>query len=111
LKGGTVVGGTKQPHDYNPYVDEKARETMLANAAEMYPPIITNGLPPNQGGFQVIGDIVGRRPSRNGGPRVEAEVKDGKTVVHAYGLGGSGIEMSWGVAAEVVRLVEEHREK
>ena len=104
-----MVGGTKQPNDYNPYVDEKTRETILEKAAKMYPPIITNGLPPNGGGFQVISDIVGRRPSRNGGPRVEAEVLDGKTIIHAYGLGGSGIEMSWGVAVEAVRLVEEHK--
>jgi len=106
-----VVGGTKQPNDYNPYVDKKTRETILEKAAQMYPPIITNGLPPNKGGFQVISDIVGRRPTRNGGPRIEAEVLDGKTIVHAYGLGGSGVEMSWGVAAEAVRLVEEHNEK
>lgn len=106
-----MVGGTKQPNDYNPFVDEKTRETILEKAAKMYPPIITNGRPPNDGGFHVISDIVGRRPSRNGGPRVEAEVKDGKTIVHAYGFGGSGIEMSWGVAAEVVRLVKDHKEK
>ena len=111
MNGGTVVGGTKQPNDYNPYVEDKTRKTILENAAKMYPPIITNGRPPNDGGFQVISDIVGRRPGRNGGPRVEVEVTGGKTIVHAYGMGGSGIEMSWGVAAEVVRLVEEQKEK
>ena len=56
----------------------------------MEPSLITNGLPPNEGGFKVIGDIVGRRPTRTGGPRVEVEKLDrGRIVVHAYGLGGS----------------------
>jgi hypothetical protein len=108
LNGGTIVGGTKEPNDYNPYVDPKSREEFLERAAQMYPPIITNGLPPNEGGFNVISDIVGRRPSRTGGPRVAAEVSGDKVFVHAYGLGGRGYETSWGVAAEVLRLVKEH---
>ena len=74
----------------------------------MEPSIITNGLPPNEGGFEIIADIVGRRPTRRGGPRVELEGLGDKKIVHAYGLGGRGYETSWGVAAEVLRLVEEH---
>jgi hypothetical protein len=75
----------------------------------MGPSLITNGLPPNEGGFIVIGDIVARRPTRIGGPRVEVEKLDrGRMAVHAYGLGGRGYETSWGVAKEVLRLIEEH---
>jgi hypothetical protein len=40
--------------------------------------------------------------------RVEAEAKDTtwgvKHVVHAYGAGGRGYELSWGVANEVADL-------
>jgi len=43
--------------------------------------------------------------------RVETEKKDTtwgvKHVVHAYGAGGRGYELSWGVADEVVELVKE----
>lgn len=46
---------------------------------------------------------MGRRPAREGGLRLEVEgVADGKTVVHAYGAGGRGFELSVGVAEDVV---------
>ncbi len=44
------------------------------------------------------------RPFRGAGPRLEAEVIDGKRVVHNYGHGGSGWSLSWGCAAEAVEL-------
>jgi hypothetical protein len=43
--------------------------------------------------------------------RVETESKDTtwgvKHVVHAYGAGGRGYELSWGVASEVAELTKE----
>lgn len=58
------------------------------------------------GSVRVLQDIVGRRPARHGGARLEREeVAPGKTVVHAYGLGGRGYELSWGVAETVASLV------
>lgn len=30
------------------------------------------------------------------------------TIVHAYGVGPAGYQVSWGVAKEVAELVEEH---
>lgn len=68
-------------------------------------------LPPNDGGFHVLFDIVGRRHTRHGGPRVMAEDVGNKTDVHAYGIGGSGFEASWGIVGEVLRLVEKNRPK
>jgi len=57
----------------------------------------------------VIRDIVGRRPAREGGMRIEIErIADGKTVVHAYGAGGRGFELSVGVAEDVVDLMFEN---
>lgn len=60
----------------------------------------------------VISDIVGRRPTRHGGMRIEIEErriphpnKDMNcSVIHAYGAGGRGYEISWGVANEVLTL-------
>lgn len=41
--------------------------------------------------------------------RIEAErVADGKMVVHAYGAGGRGFEISVGVAEDVVELMFEN---
>ena len=70
LNGGTIIGGSKEPHDWNPYVDTSTRENILLRAAKMYPPIITNERPPNSGGFEILANIVGRRPSRRGGVRI-----------------------------------------
>ena len=82
------------------------REKILARAAKIYPPLLQNGLSAKAGGFQVLSDLVGRRPTRRGGPRIEREILDEKVVIHAYGVGGAGYEMSWGIAAEVLRLVQ-----
>lgn len=73
----------------------------------MYPDILGP-----EGKFQVIRDIVGRRPARDGGLRLEPEVlaaapgsTQGQVVIHAYGAGGRGIELSWGIADEVLKMV------
>jgi glycine/D-amino acid oxidase-like deaminating enzyme len=82
----------------------------LAKAAQMYPAILDDK--DGRGSkFHVIRDIVGRRPTRNGGFRLhteEMELSHRRHVkvklIHAYGAGGSGYELSWGVAKEVARL-------
>lgn len=51
----------------------------------------------------VIRVIVGHRPFRAAGFRVESERFDDKTVVHNYGHGGGGISLSWGSSALAVR--------
>ena len=48
--------------------------------------------------------LVGLRPYRPAGFRVQAERLDGKTVVHNYGHGGAGITLSWGTSQLAVHL-------
>lgn len=68
----------------------------------MYPAILNE-----DGQVDVVRDVVGRRPAREGGLRLEIErVGDGKDIVHAYGAGGRGFELSWGIAGEVVDMVD-----
>jgi glycine/D-amino acid oxidase-like deaminating enzyme len=47
---------------------------------------------------RVIRTVVGLRPFRQAGFRVEVERLDQKVVVHNYGHGGGGITLSWGTA-------------
>lgn len=104
LEGGTIIGGTKQPHNWDPNPSLQTRETLLRNAAKWFPFTEESG-----GRFDVIRDIVGRRPAREGGVRIEVEEVDvdglqGR-VVHGYGAGGRGYELSWGIARDVAALV------
>lgn len=83
-------------------MDTRAR--LLANAAKWFP--FTEE---SRGQFDVIGDIVGRRPAREGGMRIEAEeLAGGRMVVHVYGAGGRGFELSRGVAEDTAALMVEH---
>ncbi|XXH05565.1 hypothetical protein Hte_011997 [Hypoxylon texense] len=118
--GGTIIGGTKEPHDWNTEPAVKTREVLLSAAAGLN----LTGLPLNAAregnpldDFRVIRDVVGRRPTREGGMRLELEQREGhagdgkrlgRHIVHAYGAGGRGYEMSWGVAADVAKLVLAH---
>lgn len=99
--GGTIVGGTKEPDNWDAEPSLEVREKLLKDFAATYPPILGES-----GEYRVLKDIVGRRPTRKGGMRLEKEgAGDGRTIIHAYGLGGRGYEMSWGVAEGVVELL------
>jgi len=99
--GGTVIGGTKEPGDWNPHPDPATRRRLLDNFKRYYPKVLAG-----KDDLTVVRDIVGRRPAREGGMRLEPEVvAGGKTIVHAYGLGGRGFELSWGVAEAVAAIL------
>ncbi len=52
---------------------------------------------------RVLTERVGLRPFRKSGVRLEREkLRDGRTVIHNYGHGGSGFTLSWGCAHQVL---------
>ncbi|KAK7743625.1 hypothetical protein SLS53_004160 [Cytospora paraplurivora] len=100
FEGGTVIGGTKEPDNWDTEPSQEVRERLCRNFVATYPSIADES-----GSVRVLKDIVGRRPARHGGARLEREEgAPGKTIIHAYGLGGRGYEMSWGVAETVASL-------
>src|SRR5258706_8156949 len=56
---------------------------------------------------RIIREVVGLRPYRPEGFRVEAERIGEKLLVHNYGHGGAGITLSWGTASLAVDLLSE----
>lgn len=103
LDGGTIIGGTKQPHNWDPHPSAETRAALLANASKWFPFTSESG-----GKFDVIQDVVGRRPAREGGMRIEIEkIAEGRSIVHSYGAGGRGYELSRGVAEDTTALMLE----
>jgi D-amino-acid oxidase len=89
--GRVVVGGAALPPD-DETPDAQVAEEILARAIAVEPRLAD---------ARVLGREVGWRPVRPS-PRVEV---DDRGVVHAYGHGGVGVTVSWGVADEVVGLI------
>lgn len=118
FNGGTIIGGTKEPQDWRSEPDLSTRNQLLAAGLALKPyaqPIASQDGAKGADTVGIISDIVGRRPTREGGMCLEVESRDvadrdtargGRTgwVIHAYGAGGRGFEMSWGVAEEVTEM-------
>ena len=60
---------------------------------------------------RVIRTTVGLRPYRPSGFVLRAERLDGKTLVHNYGHGGSGMSLSWGTAFMAAEMAGEREER
>ncbi|KAL2158836.1 hypothetical protein VTH06DRAFT_4028, partial [Thermothelomyces fergusii] len=57
--------------------------------------------------YDIVQDLIGIRPLRPAGVRVEKEDIGGQKVVHAYGTTIGGYIHSFGLAEEAARLVGE----
>ena len=86
----------------------KAADSIINRCTKLYPEL-------HQGkglsNLQILRHTVGLRPSREGGVRLETEVKKDSTgrniiVCHNYGHHSSGYSKSWGSAMEVLDLIE-----
>jgi D-amino-acid oxidase len=86
-----VLGGTYQIDDWDRRPDPATSDDILARCRELEPLLADAA---------VLGERVGLRPARHGGPRVERVTN----VIHNYGHGGAGMTLAWGCADEVVRL-------
>ncbi|KAH9849253.1 FAD dependent oxidoreductase [Lenzites betulinus] len=121
----TILGGKYQAGDWDTSFSAADARGILARCAALCPAIADPAT-------RVLRHNVGLRPARRGGPRVETEaldlpwktewltegVEEAETgsageagtvlVVHTYGFGPAGYQMSWGAAEEVGSLVDSH---
>ncbi|TDC41567.1 FAD-dependent oxidoreductase [Micromonospora sp. KC213] len=94
-----VLGGTYQPGVGHTRPDPATAAAIRRRCVALVPELAD---------APVLGERIGLRPARHGGPRVEAEPgpagSPGGRLVHAYGHAGAGVTLSWGCAAEVADL-------
>ncbi|SCF03490.1 D-amino-acid:oxygen oxidoreductase (deaminating) [Micromonospora viridifaciens] len=94
-----VLGGTYQPGVGHTAPDPDTAAAILRRCVALVPELAA---------APVLGERIGLRPARHGGPRVEVDPDPagppGSRLVHAYGHGGAGVTLSWGCAAEVADL-------
>ena len=92
-----VLGGVTQEGNWSTDPTDEDRDFILEKCSNIIPELKK---------AEIIEDIVGLRPGRTE-VRLEKEISSGRTIVHNYGHGGSGVTLSWGCAEEVVELVNE----
>lgn len=93
-----ILGGTAADHDWNLTPDPAISVAIRERCASLLPEVQT---------APELEVLVGLRPGRHA-VRLEAERgDDGRVIVHNYGHGGAGVTLSWGCAADVVRLVQQ----
>lgn len=117
-----VLGGVDDDYDARPDADAAQTTSILrrcASLVEPFDPAFAAGLrahpaatPANSvngeagaAPVEINGVAVGLRPVRSS-VRLEAErLAADRLLIHNYGHGGAGVTLSWGCAAEVVRLL------
>lgn len=109
--GGVIIGGTKLPNDlYNKPRDKDTQE-LMRRALKIFPELMKSNPETGAKYFDVTKINVGFRPAREGGLRLESESVSHKgkkvEIIHAYGAGGSGYELSYGVATRVNEILRE----
>ncbi|TBU49268.1 FAD dependent oxidoreductase [Dichomitus squalens] len=116
----TILGGKYQEGNWDTSFSAEDARGILDRCAELVPAIKDKET-------KILRHNVGLRPARKGGPRVAAEwmevpsatqwitvEADAPTVVgrvlvvHSYGFGSAGYQMSWGAAEEVGSLIYSH---
>ncbi len=94
-----VFGGTNEVSG-NCAVDPTSTSRMVAECSRVL----------NIDKPRVLDEPVGLRPFRKSGVRLDrGRLRDGRTVLHNYGHGGSGFTLSWGCANKVFQLAQNVR--
>jgi glycine/D-amino acid oxidase-like deaminating enzyme len=130
--GEVILGGTREENDWYPYPREETANDILRRSLEICPILrpphcsapalssvegLLSGLKTDGEASErsslskiVLSHLVGFRPSRKQGVRLEAgpalQLGGGETqVVYNYGHGGAGWQSCWGTAEDATELV------
>ena len=105
-----MLGGCYQKGNWDAHVDPNLAIRIMKRSIELCPELVgkdADGKRRGIEGLDIIRHGVGLRPFREGGVRIGKENINGVMVVHNYGHGGFGYQVSYGCATSAVRLVEE----
>ncbi|KAK3987118.1 D-amino-acid oxidase [Cladorrhinum sp. PSN332] len=102
--GTAVLGGVSVPVDEPLRAVEEVRGEIIGRVHQSLPEHFPSADPAM---YTVVEDLVGIRPLRFAGVRVEKERIGDQNVVHAYGTTIGGYIHSFGLARQVARLVDD----
>jgi D-amino-acid oxidase len=95
-----VLGGTFEPLESDTTPSAATGQAIIERCTALVPELA---------GARVLTQLVGLRPARHGGARVEIDpigLPGGGSLIHNYGHGGAGVTLCWGCADEVAALCE-----
>ncbi|KAI8881290.1 hypothetical protein K501DRAFT_189259 [Backusella circina FSU 941] len=103
--GNVICGGTVEIENTNPKPQDEQTKDILERAAQLCPEIKE---------CEIVAVNVGFRPGRNGGIRIEKEIRhrsNGQkvTVCHNYGHKSHGYASSWGSSQKVIDLLKNEK--
>jgi D-amino-acid oxidase len=101
--GGTILGGSYQLNNWNSQPDLDLAARIMKRAVQLNPNL-TGGRGVEE--LSIVRHAVGLRPYRAEGVRLEKEKIDGTWVVHNFGHGGFGYQVSWACSGDAVKLVK-----
>ncbi|KAJ5701939.1 D-amino-acid oxidase [Penicillium malachiteum] len=97
-----VCGGVFQPGRDSPVVDAATVADEMRRTNLLAPHVVSKNP-------DIVASIIGIRPGREGGYRLEHETRQGSKnkvhILHAYGHGHNGYSMSYGTADTLVAMV------
>lgn len=105
LYGGMIIGGTKQPGDLCRIPKDEDTRNLLGRASIYFPELMKRN-EKNEKYFDIESVNVGFRPMRKEGLNISVDRHQEVTVVHAYGAGGMGYELSFGVGHAVCGILK-----
>ncbi|XP_073968879.1 D-aspartate oxidase-like isoform X1 [Rhodnius prolixus] len=98
--GGVTLGGTRQFGSWNTRVCKHDAASIWERCTNLVPKLADSS-------NKILKEMVGLRPHRDSGVRIDVDIMDGLKIVHNYGHGGYGVTSAPGTADLAVKLAEQ----